>query len=387
MSDLADIPAFSAAVDQVWKSFSSEEVVIDPKKVAGLDERASTKYIEREFQQQLQRARSAFLAEFRNHSVVVESEVKRIREELTAQLEKEYGEKIAMKNRMTTDLTAQVSRCKDEIVHLKNLATAQEAYLTAVRHRYGFEQKEQMKAEVKRLQDEFEASRLECADLSHQLMCRDELVAQLRGELATLEDKLERQATAFAEKEKEHDEELRSLRLEMRQKEERFTSHLHAYEEKFSGYREKTSEELNIQAILNRRRSEALKLMEEERERHIKARTKPTKRIGVDRELEEKMEPYDLAKDKQYRVDPMGMDTSWRDYQIGDLRLVPPGRQPRPPKFKVHKNLGPVAPTASEVPNAEATPGPRLPAVQTLDLNLGTPRQRWADRPPVTPGA
>ena len=36
----------------------------------------------------------------------------------------------------------------------------------------------------------------------------------------------------------------------------------------------------NIQEILNKRRGEALGLMEEERQRHIKARTKPSRRIG-----------------------------------------------------------------------------------------------------------
>ena len=49
-------------------------------------------YIEKQFQQQLQRARSAFLQELRNHSVVVESAVAKIREELTKSLELKYGE-------------------------------------------------------------------------------------------------------------------------------------------------------------------------------------------------------------------------------------------------------------------------------------------------------
>merc|ERR1719356_1571094 len=94
------------------------------------------------------------------------------------------------------------------------------------------------------------------------------------------------QAANFLEEKRSYDERLRSLRLEMRQQQEQFKEHLQSYEAKFAEYKAKTDAELQIQDILNNRRSEALALMEEERQRHIKARTKPTPRIGMDEEDE-----------------------------------------------------------------------------------------------------
>merc|ERR1711988_905590 len=127
-------------------------------------------------------------------------------------------------------------------------------------------------------------------------MCRDELVAQLRAELSTLEGELKRQAGTFAEEKRAYDERLRGLRLEMRNQQDQFKEHLRNYEDKFSEYRAKTTSELEIQDILNNRRSEALASMEEERQRHIKARTKPSKRIadGED-EKDRTCEPYELV--------------------------------------------------------------------------------------------
>merc|ERR1712205_181842 len=103
---------------------------------------------------------------------------------------------------------------------------------------------------------------------------------QLRSELSTLETEMKRQARSFTEEKRVHGEKIRSLRLEARQQEDQFAAQLKEYSEKFSDYKVKTSDELQIQDILNKRRSEALRLMEDERQRHIQARTKPTPRIG-----------------------------------------------------------------------------------------------------------
>lgn len=311
-----------------------------PKEMAGLDERGSLRYIEQKFQQQLQRARGAFLQEFRNHSVVVDSEVRKIREELTEKLEKQHRDKIDDLLQREREAASLVAKHKDEIAHLKSLATAQETYLTAVRHRWGFEQKEQMKAETRALREELEAAKRGNADFSHQLMCSDELVKQLRSELATLEAQLNQQSASFSEEKRSHDERVRALRLDMRQQQDQFSAHLKAYEEKFAQYKCKTTEEIQMQDILSTRRADALQQMEEERQRHIQARTKPTQRIGdleEEEENEERFEPADLVKDGKYRKDPMGMDTSWRDYQLNDLRLVPPARRPPPQKFRVDR--------------------------------------------------
>merc|ERR550514_835034 len=254
--------------------------------ISSTDQRAHLQYIEKKFQEQLSRARSAFLQCFRNHSVVVESEVRRIRQELTVKLDAQYGEKIKLLRKQTAECSSQVSKHKDEIAHLKTIATAQEAFLSAIRHRWNFEQKEKLKEEVRVLEDKLRKSRSECEDMKHQLLCRDELVEQLHGELQKLESKIEYQANNFAEEKKEYDERIRSLRMEKKQREEHFTSDLTTYKDKFQEYKSKTENEIQIQEILNRRRGDALELMEEERQRHIQARTKPSRRIGPGGELE-----------------------------------------------------------------------------------------------------
>lgn len=349
-----DVAKFANAIDKVYKTFSTQEVHLDRKEMKGLGERGTVQYIEKKFQQQLQRARSAFMQEFRNHSVVVENEVKKIREELTRSLEVKYGEQVAGLKQQAEQADKLVSKHRDEIAHLKSLAAAQEAYLTAARHRWGLEQRERLRGEITSLREEVETLRRESGDLSHQLMCRDELVAQLRAELSALEGELKSQAGTFADEKRAYDERVRALRLEMRNQQDQFKEHLRTYEERFSEYRAKTMSELEIQDILNKRRSEALALMEEERQRHIKARTKPSARIGEvpDAEAESRYESYELVKDSRYRVDDMGMDTGWRDYQLGDLQLVSTKKRSGVPKFRVDrgkKNVGPSAPPAANI--------------------------------------
>lgn len=352
----ADVGKLSGAIDKVYKTFSTQEVQFDSKELRGLSERGTMQYIEQKFQQQLQRARAAFLQEFRNHSVVVESEVRKIREELTEKLEVKYGDKINSLVEQNAEGVLLVQKHKDEIAQLKHLATAQETYLSAVRHRWGLEHKEKLRAEIQVLKEELDSAKKENADLAHQLMCRDELVAQLGSELSALEGELKKQAGGFAEEKRAYDERLRGLRLEMRQQQDQFKEHLAEYEASFAEYRAKTAAELQIQDVLNNRRSEALGLMEEERTRHIKARTKPSARIGAEDETEDeaRFEQYDLAKGTCYRVDDMGMDTSWRDYQLKNLQLVAGKRKPKPANFKVERTRG--APLLAGIGSPAPTP-------------------------------
>lgn len=353
----ADVPKLSGAIDKVYKTFSTQEVQFDSKELRGLSERGTMQYIEQKFQQQLQRARAAFLQEFRNHSVVVESEVRKIREELTEKLEVKYGDKINSLVEQNAEGVLLVQKHKDEIAQLKHLATAQETYLSAVRHRWGLENKEKLRAEIQVLKEELDSARKENTDLSHQLMCRDELVAQLGSELSALEGELKKQAGGFAEEKRAYDERLRGLRLEMRQQQDQFKEHLSEYEASFAEYRSKTAAELQIQDVLNNRRSEALALMEEERRRHVKARTKPSQRIGTEaEETEAGFVPYGLAKGTCYRVDDMGMDTSWRDYQLKNLQLVPDTKKAKPHKFRVERTRG--APLLTGTSGHSAAPTP-----------------------------
>jgi hypothetical protein len=346
----ANVAQFTAAIDKAYKTYSTQEVQIDKKDYLGLDERSARNLINDRYQQQLLRARAAFLQEFRNHSVVVDREVKKIKEDLTEKLEAKYGERLSQLKQQCAEASAQCQKHVDEISQLKQLASAQEAYLAAVRSRWGLENKEKMTSQIAALKEQLEAKEKERVDLSHQLLSRNDLVAQLGGELSSLEDELKRNFNTSAEEKRVLEEKIKHQSAEMKQQQESFSNTLREYERRFNEYAAKTTAELQIQDLLNNRRSEAITQMTEERQRLIKARTKPTPRIGaddVDHALEAKCQPYDLANDTLYRVDPMGLDTSWRDYQGSDSTTSQSprgGRRKRPvPKFRVERIRGDIA--------------------------------------------
>eukprot|EP00928_Gymnodinium_smaydae_P062970 TRINITY_DN46686_c0_g1_i1.p1 TRINITY_DN46686_c0_g1~~TRINITY_DN46686_c0_g1_i1.p1 ORF type:complete len:389 (+),score=97.06 TRINITY_DN46686_c0_g1_i1:48-1169(+) len=362
---VANVGQFTAAIDKVYKNFSTEEVHIDRKELRGLGDRSAQQLVAERFQQQLLRARAAFLQEFRNHAVQVDAEVKKIREQISAKLEEEYGDKIAQLRQKGAETAALVAKHLDEIAQLKRLTSSQESYLAAVRHRWGLETKERLRGEIDGLKEQAEVARKEIASLSHQLLCRNELVAQLGSELTSSREELERHVGAFADERREYEEKIRSLRLDMKQQQEAFDKTLKEYELKFCEYRAKTTSELQIQDIIGKRRAEALALMEEERQRHLIARSKPTPRIGIgpDGEEEPRCAPYEMCSDTRYRVDDMGMDTSWRDYRLTetDAHFEANDRRNQKrtvPKFRVErlrnppKGISVLAPTPGHVPTA-----------------------------------
>merc|ERR1719321_614139 len=107
----ADLAEFQLAIDKTWKTLSTQEVIDEASPYAqGEANREHMRFVEQAFQQQLARARTAFLQQFRNHSVVVESEVKKIREELTIQLDAQYGEKINLLRKQMAECSAQTSK-------------------------------------------------------------------------------------------------------------------------------------------------------------------------------------------------------------------------------------------------------------------------------------
>lgn len=364
----SDVARFALALDKVYKTCSTQEVQLDKAEMRGLGERDSAKYIEKKFQEQLQRARGAFLHEFRNHSVVVENEVRKIRVELTEKFEEKYGEKISSLNEQLAEASVSSQKQREEITHLKSLVIAQESYLTAVRHHWGMEQRDKLKSDLQSTTEALDGARTQVKDLTWELECRDDLVTQLQGELSALEENLSREAGNFVEEKRGYDEKIRSLKLELSKQQDHYKEQVKQYDEKFAEYRAKTAAELQIQEILNHRRSEALALMEEERQRHIKARMKQTRRIGdagedsdADGGTAINYQDYTLSS-VPYRVDHMGMDTSWRDYQLQDVQLVPPARQHKLPKFNVVRadrlaksaNLGPSAPVPTDTPRQVA---------------------------------
>ncbi|CAE7219090.1 unnamed protein product [Symbiodinium pilosum] len=329
----ADVAKLCASLDKIFKTFSTQEVHLDPKEMKNFREKGTVQYIEQKFQAHLQRARAAFLQEFRNHAVVVETEVRKIRDEMTEKMEDKYGKMLGELRENVLDTEGLVQAQKAEITQLKGVVASQESYLTAAKH------KEHLEEQVQSLEKQLELSRGEVAQLKHQLSCRDELVKQLGRETSSLEAELKRQELASQEERREAESRWHGLHKEMQQQQERFAEHMHKYAEQFEQYKDKTSDQLQILAILNRRLKEALQQMEEERQKHIKARTKPTHRIGEElpEEDEEQYAPYILDADAPYRVDEMGMDTAWRDYRINNFEFALPVQKSAPPKFKVER--------------------------------------------------
>jgi len=375
----ADVAQFEVSIDKVYKTMSTQDMQLDNKQLRGLADRSARQYIEQQFQQQLQRARAAFLQEFRNHSVVVDSEVKKIREELTEKLEAKYGERISQLKAEGADAAATISKLRDEIAQLRTLVCSQESYLAAVRHRWGLENRDRLRAEIAQLREELESAKQEITDLTHQLVCRDELVATLKHDLGGMDGQLKVQATHFSEEVQKHEELVRSLKQEMQAQQDQFAAHLQSYEEQFQEYRTKTAAELQIQDILSSRRAEALAAMEEERQLHIKARTKPTPRIGEEEpDLEAKCAPYDLET-APYRVDDMGMDTAWRDYEIPGPQFPQPASKRAQPRYRMEQlrksaqraRVGLPAPVATETPRDPVRPSPRMREILLPELPQG----------------
>lgn len=326
----ADVAKLCASLDKIFKTFSTQEVQLDPKEMKNFRERGTMQYIEQKFQAHLQRARAAFLQEFRNHAVVVETEVRKIREEMTEKMEDKYGKMLGELRESVMGTEGLVQAQKAEISQLKGVVAAQETYMTAAKH------KEHLEGLNQSLDQQLENARGEIADLKHQLACREEMLRQVTHDVAQTELELNRHRASSEEEKREADERYQVLHKAMQQQQKQFSEHIQRYSQEFHQYKEKASDQMQILAILNRRLKEALCNMEEERQRFILARSKPTPRIGEEVEEDLPEEPVDLDPSPVYRTDDMGMDTAWRDYKISNMELVIPASRPMP-RFKVDR--------------------------------------------------
>lgn len=352
----ADVAKLCASLDKIFKTFSTQEIQLDPKEMKNFRERGTMQYIEQKFQAHLQRARAAFLQEFRNHAVVVETEVRKIREEMTEKMEDKYGKMLGELRESVMGTEGLVQAQKAEIIsQLKGVVAAQETYMTAAKH------KEHLEGLNQSLEKQLENARDEIADLKHQLACREEMLRQVTHDVAQTELELNRHRASSEEEKREAEERYQVLHKAMQQQQKQFSEHIQRYSQEFHQYKEKASDQMQILAILNRRLKEALRNMEEERQRFILARSKPTPRIGEEVEEELPEEPVDLDPSPVYRTDDMGMDTAWRDYKISNMELVIPASRPMP-RFKVDRVRRAVP---SPGTGGTGTPGSR-----------GTPRSR-----------
>merc|ERR550514_471817 len=336
-----DIAEFQHAIDKSWKTFSTQEVMDETAAPPGEASREFMKYVESTYQTQLARARTAFMQLFRNHSVVVESEVKKIRAELEVKLAKQYGDKIQTLQTQTAQMAANMKRYREDMDALKQLTVTQETFIVSLRHRWNQEQGEVMQETITGLNSKVARLEREKESLQQELFARDALVAELRAELLKVETKLERQISVFTGEKKVLDERFRSMRNEARVNEEQGQKKRNEYEEKFLEYQEAREKELRITRILSARRSEALQQMEEERARHLAARTKPTPRIGIE------FNDYELGS-AEYEKDNMGMDTSWKRCRPTEVFKPSTARGPAP-KFVVKRHMKPVKPVDIKV--------------------------------------
>jgi len=211
------------------------------------------------------------------------------------------------------------------------------------------EQTEKLQNEIRELNVELQRAKRDGAELSHELVCSDELVSLLREEVDTSAAELDSQRREWQEEQRVAEERHSSTLFEMDLQLEACNDERERQDKRFAEHREQTSRELQVQEILNARRSQALALMEEEREMHTLARTKPSPRIGPDGD-----KPYSLAKNSRYRVDHMGMSTSWREYELNERQSGAASRIPKVPKFRVDRHrhvnvpVGPNAPMMTE---------------------------------------
>lgn len=367
---VANVEQLTNALNQVYKTFETKEVQLDHKESRGLNERSAAQLLAEKYHKQLSTARAAFLQEFRNHSVVVDAEVRKIREELTAKFEEEYKERFAQMRQKSAEAAGMVAKHRDEIAQLKQLACTQETYLAALRQRWGVETRERLQAEIEGLKAQLESARSSNTDLEHQLLCRNELVVQLGSETSTLQQELAELQSALDQERLSHEERIRSLTSELEQQRDMYKTTLTDYEAKFVAYKEMTAAQLRIQEILRVRATEALSLMEQERQRHAKARTKPSNRIAAEGndELDQvPREKVEIRADTRYRVDEMGMDTSWREYKIAQPDKAPSGR--KVPQFRVERTRQRVALGASVVENFTAF------ATPCIEMSMPTPRE------------
>jgi outer membrane murein-binding lipoprotein Lpp len=326
-----DIAEFQHAIDKSWKTFSTQEVMDETAAPPGEASREFMKYVESTYQTQLARARTAFMQLFRNHSVVVESEVKKIRADLEVKLANQYGDKIQTLQTQTAKMANDMKRYREDMDALKQLTVTQETFIVALRHRWNQDQGEEMQETINGLNAKVARLEGDKESLQQELFARDALVQELRAELLKVETKLERQISVFTGEKKVLDERFRALRNESRANEDLSQKKRSEYEEKFLEYQEAREKELRITRILSQRRAEALQQMEEERARHLAARTKPTPRIGIE------FDDYELGS-IEYEKDAIGMDTSWKRCRPPEVFKPNTARGPAP-KFVVQRHV------------------------------------------------
>merc|ERR1719321_2075462 len=217
----ADLAEFQLAIDKTWKTLSTQEVIDEASPYAqGEANREHMRFVEQAFQQQLARARTAFLQQFRNHSVVVESEVKKIRAELSDTLARQYGEKIETLQTQTAQMAATMKKHREEMDTLKQLTVVQETVIISLRHRWNQEHVDDLHDQIARLNVKVAQLEAEKERVQQELFVRDSLVQELRAELQKVETKFERQVSVAQGEKKALEERFRAMRSEARVNEE-----------------------------------------------------------------------------------------------------------------------------------------------------------------------
>eukprot|EP00397_Hematodinium_sp_SG-2012_P022151 GEMP01022934.1.p1 GENE.GEMP01022934.1~~GEMP01022934.1.p1 ORF type:complete len:358 (+),score=85.09 GEMP01022934.1:228-1301(+) len=343
--------AFRMDMSVIWSS-TTQEVTKKMETTAGMSELK----LQLMFNENLRKAHAAFLQCFRNHALVVDKEVTKKGIELTEKLEESYGEKLTALRKQAAESASLVLKHKEEVVYLNGLVLAQENLIAAAKHKYDLDKTQNMQEEIEELRCQLEASMQESAHKSFQLSCGEQLIEQLRAEVQEADGVLEAHIRQFEKEKAELERQSSEVRGELKKKREGYKEQLRELQSEFSGYKRDAEKEIEIQSLLNNRRSDALKALESERRRNAAARAKPTTRIGNPEEPpdERDYKPYNVLPapgcmpSRVYRVDALGKDQAWKEY-----RGTTPRRQLGKTVFRtlpIPRSLEPGPPTTPVMP-------------------------------------
>jgi len=316
---------FQAELSEIWAA-TAKEVALKTE-VITRSSNLTESLLKQTFDDNLRRAHAAFIQCYRNHAVVVDKEVTRLRKEITTKLEEMYGEKITILRNKTAEDASLVLKYKKEVSFLKGLVTGQENIISSMKQQQDPSKMVTMKEKVRELEKGVQEHARLADDYSFQLTCSTQLVEQLRNELTNAGDVLMFHTRQFNKERKELEQQLMAAQVDSKQKEYAAATVLKENHELFQKFKKKTEKELFLQHILNTRRSEALEQFVEERESLNKTRSKPTPRIGDPDNPPCPMKPednllyhkYDVLPSpgrspaRVYRIDAMGMNQSWKE--------------------------------------------------------------------------
>lgn len=351
-----DLEQFTKALDENFQSFSSSSVPIDvgETNASGQDFALQLRNLSAKYDQQLQRARAAFIQSFKTHETTVASEVKKIQKEIAQQLDKAYADKIMSLRKISSDSTTMLTKCKDEIAYLKSLASSQEAHIAALRNRWNVEQQDVAPRRVKELDQKLSEAKKQMENYDTEIWSREEMIEMLEQD----GKKQQREFQVIVDDlEARNDQTISLMQAEQKQhamREAEFHKTLQQFEKRFFDYRSQTEKQLQLGRILLQRKQDALEILEKEREKHERQSVEAP--CGLAKIEDYKHMDKGNREPVWYRKDLYGMDESWKEYTVHPPRRPRPGPSRDDPFKPSVRNIffGPPAPKPKPAQNKKS---------------------------------